>query len=323
MEAIEVTEYGDDDVLAVVDREVPEPGQGEVLVDVAAAGINFADVMQRRGVYPGGPTPPYVPGLEVAGEIEAVGEGVDREPGERVVAMTNGGGYAEYATADARSCFPVPESMSAAEATGFPIQFMTAHCCLFGWGGLESDERVLVHAAAGGVGTAAVQLASRAGAEVFGTASTEEKLDLASELGVDHPINYEETDFRERVEAATDGDGVELVLDGVGGEVFGHSVEVLAHFGRIVTFGVASGRPAQADTTRVFFGNHSVIGFHLGQALRHGPDRVLAAVPDLRDGLESGDMKVIVREEFPLAEADAAHRHVEGRESVGKVVLVP
>ncbi|WP_247729516.1 quinone oxidoreductase family protein [Halovivax limisalsi] len=323
MRAIQVSEYGDSDVLDVVERETPEPGPGEVRIAVEAAGINFADVMQRRGLYPGGPDTPYVPGMEAAGRIDATGEGIDLDEGDRVVAMLGGGGYAEYVTADAQSIFPIPEGMGFEEAAGFPVQFLTAHNCLFEWGGLEADERVLIQAAAGGVGTAAVQLASNAGAEVFGTASTQEKLDFAAELGCDHPIQYTEVDFREVVDEETHGAGVDLVLESVGDDVFDRSLDALGHFGRLVTYGVASGVPASAENRRLLFENKRVVGFHLGQAIAHDPGRVLAAVPELTAALAEGELEVIVRETFALADAADAHQFIEDRESHGKVVLVP
>ncbi|MFU8867753.1 quinone oxidoreductase family protein [Natronococcus sp.] len=323
MKAIEVTEYGDSDELEVVDRDVPEPDAGEVRIEIETAGINFADIMQRRGVYPGGPEAPYVPGMEAAGTIDATGEGVDLDEGDRVVAMLDRGGYAEYATANAQMLFPIPEGMSFEEAAGFPVQFLTAHSCLFEWGELEDGESVLIQAAAGGVGTAAVQLASNAGAEVFGTASSEEKLELAADLGCDHPIQYTETDFRETVDEETDGAGVDLVLESVGGDVFERSLDAMAHFGRMVTFGVASGEPASAENRRLLFENKSVRGFHLGQAAMHDPSRIMQAVPDLTEGLASGDLEVIVGESFPLEEAADAHRYIEDRKSSGKVLLKP
>ncbi|ELY61704.1 NAD(P)H quinone oxidoreductase [Natronococcus amylolyticus DSM 10524] len=323
MKAIEVTEYGDSDELEVVDRDVPEPDASEVRIEIEAAGINFADVMQRRGVYPGGPEAPYVPGMEAAGTVDATGEGVDLDEGDRVVTMLDRGGYAEYATANAQMLFPIPEGMSFEEAAGFPVQFLTAHSCLFGWGELEEGESVLIQAAAGGVGTAAVQLASNAGAEVFGTASSEEKLELAAELGCDHPIKYTEADFRETVEDETDGEGVDLVLESVGGDVFERSLDAMAHFGRMVTFGVASGEPASAENRRLLFENKSVRGFHLGQAAVHDPSRIMQAVPDLTEGFASGDLEVIVGESFPLEEAADAHRYIEDRKSSGKVLLKP
>ena len=323
MDAIEVREYGDADVIEAVERERPEPGPGEVRIAVEAAGINFADIMQRRGLYPGGPEAPYVPGMEAAGTVDACGEGVDLREGDRVVAMVSGGGYAEYVLADPATLFPIPEGMSFPEAAGFPVQFLTAHSCLFGWGGLEEGERVLIQAAAGGVGTAAVQLASNDGAEVFGTASSAEKLELAADLGCDHPIDYTETDFREVVDAETDGEGVDLVLESVGGDVFDRSLDALSHFGRLVTFGVASGEPARADSQRLLFENKRVIGFHLGQAATRDPGRIMAAVPELTAGLTSGELSVIVGERFGLADAADAHRFIEDRKSSGKVVLEP
>ncbi|ELY89099.1 NAD(P)H quinone oxidoreductase [Natrialba hulunbeirensis JCM 10989] len=323
MQAIEVSEYGDSSQLEVTDTDLPEPDAGEVRIKVEAAGINFADIMQRRGVYPSGPEPTYVPGMEAAGTIDATGEGVGLDEGDRVVAMLNTGGYAEYATANAQMLFPIPEGMSFAEAAGFPVQFLTAHSCLFEWGGLEEDETVLIQAAAGGVGTAAVQLASNAGAEVFGTASTQEKLDLASELGCDHPINYTETDFREVIDEETDGEGVDLVLESVGDDVFERSLDAMAHFGRMVTYGVASGVPAEAENRRLLFENKSVSGFHLGQASYHDPSKIMKAVPDLTQGLTSGDLEVILGEEFALENAAEAHQYIEDRKSSGKVVLRP
>ena len=323
MKAIQVREYGDSDALEVTDVDRPDPDAGEVRIDVAAAGINFADIMQRRGVYPSGPDTPYVPGMEAAGTVDATGEGVGLEEGDRVVAMLDTGGYAEYATANAQMLFPIPEGMSFEEAAGFPVQFLTAHSCLFEWGGLEADETVLIQAAAGGVGTAAVQLASNHGAEVFGTASSQEKLDLAAELGCDHPINYTETDFREVIDEETDGEGVDLVLESVGDDVFERSLDAMKHFGRMVTYGVASGVPAEVENRRLLFENKTVTGFHLGQAAYHDPSTIMKAVPELTGGLTSGDLEVILGESFALEDAAEAHQYIEDRKSSGKVVLQP
>jgi len=322
MKAIQVEEYGGRDALSVVDSDVPEPGDGEVRIEVKAAGINFADIMQRRGHYHGGPEAPYTPGLEVAGVVDAVGEGVGRSVGDEVVTMLNGGGYAEYAIADAAGLFDVPEGLSFEEAAGFPVQFLTAHNCLHEWGGLEEGESVLIHAAAGGVGTAAVQIAREAGAEVFGTASTPEKLELASSLGCDHPINYEEEDFVEVVKERTDY-GADLVLDGIGGETTERSLDALKQFGRMVVYGAASGRPGKPSTADVLFANQRIIGYHLGRATQLKPMKVLGAVPELTELLASGKLEVQFDRSFDLEDAAEAHEYIEGRESMGKVVLVP
>ncbi|WP_330633064.1 quinone oxidoreductase family protein [Halocatena halophila] len=322
MRAIEVPEYGDASVLTSTDKEVPEPGPGELRIAVEAAGINFADIMQRRGQYPGGPEPPYVPGMEAAGSIDAIGDGVDRSVGDRVVAMTTGG-YAEYAIAPAGAVFDVPVSMSSEEAAGFPVQFLTAYSALFTLGDLTAEDSVLIHAAAGGVGTAATQLAANASATVFGTASTSEKLELADKLGVDHPINYTEVAFDEKISNLTDQHGVDLILDGVGGETTTESFDCLSPFGTLVAFGAASGQPGTVDTGTILFNNASVYGFHLGQSMQHDPERILQSVPELTELLLDGKLSVIVGETFDLSAVGAAHEYIEDRRSVGKVVLQP
>ncbi|MEF8831210.1 MAG: NADPH:quinone oxidoreductase family protein [Halobacteriales archaeon] len=323
MRTIEVTEYGGPSALQLREQDRPDLGDGEVLIDVEAAGVNFADVQQRRGHYPGGPEPPFVPGMEAAGTVAATGDGVDLSEGQRVVAMSDDGGYAEAVVADADALFPIPDGISFEAAAGFPVQFLTAHNALFGWGGLEAGERVLVHAAAGGVGTAAVQLASAAGATVFGTASTAEKLELAERLGVEYPINYTEESFADRVAEITGGEGVDLVLDGVGGEVFDRSLDALAHFGRLVTIGVASGDPPAAPATKLLMENKRVVGFHLGNALANDPGRILDAVPELTDSLVTEELEVVVGQTFVLDAAADAHRALERRSTTGKVVLKP
>ncbi len=322
MKSIRIEEYGDSSVLAAVDVDRPEPGPNELRIDVRAAGINFADIQQRRGHYPGGPEPPYHPGLEAAGVVDATGENVGLAEGDEVVAMVDGGGYAESVVADPQQVFPIPGEMSFEEAAGFPVQFLTAHNCLFGWGGLEAGESVLITAAAGGVGTAATQLAARAGAEVFGTASTAEKRQLAADLGCDHTIDYVEEDLAEVVLEKTDY-GVDLALDGVGGDTTTACLDATRDFGRVVAFGAASGETGTVDTGRLLFENKRVIGYHLGMAMNREPMQVMEAVPDLQEGLASGELEVIVGETFPLAEAAAAHQFIEDRKSSGKVVLKP
>ena len=323
MRAAEITEFGDADVLEVSETDRPEPREGQVLIEVEAAGINFADIMQRRGHYQGGPEPPYVPGMEVAGTIAETGDGVGRDEGEEVVSLVNGGGYAEYAIADARGLLDIPGDMSYEEAAGFPVQWLTAHNCLHEWGELEAGETVLIHAAAGGVGSAAVQLADEAGAEVVGTASTEEKLEMASDLGMDHGIRYTEEDFVDRVDEITDGAGVDLVLDGIGSDTTDRSLDALASFGRMVSYGAAGGEPGRPNTADLLFGNKRVIGYHLGRAIEQKPMKVMGAVPELTQLLGDGTLEVQVGHTFDLEEAAEAHQFIEDRKSSGKVVLLP
>ncbi|MFB6136744.1 MAG: NADPH:quinone oxidoreductase family protein [Halobacteriaceae archaeon] len=326
MRAVQVSECGDPSVLSVVERPVPEPGPGEVRLAVDAAGVNFADVEQRRGRYPDGPETPFVPGLEVAGTVDAVGADLgdaDVAVGDRVAALPDTGGYAEQVVVPVERLFPAPDALSDAAAASYPVQWLTAHNTLFEWGELAADETVLVTAAAGGVGSAAVQLASDAGATVLGAASTAEKRSLASDLGATHAIDYTGADLGERVREVTDGRGVDLVLDGVGGDAFRSGVESLAPFGRVVVYGLASGDVPRVATPRLLFENTSVRGYHLMHALDHRPERVRTAVEPVVSGLTEGRYRVAVDAEYDLADAAVGHRRLEGRESTGKLVLRP
>lgn len=338
MNSILVQEYGGPDVLTVEERPAPEPGPGEVRIDVRAAGVNFADVEKRRGTYPEGPTPPYYPGIEVAGVVEATGPAADPaagestplgtatdelEPGDSVAAMVNGGGYSKKAIADAGRTIPVPPEVSWSEAAAIPVQWITAHNVLHEWGGLQSGEWVLVNAAAGGVGTAAVQLAVAADATVLATASTAEKRELARDLGASTTIDYETGDVVDEVERQTGGRGIDLALDGVGGSAFGDAVEALAPGGRVVTYGMASGSVPTVATPRLFFENKSVIGYHLEEALGRTPARVLEAVDSVVDRIATDTAEVVVGETFPLENVTTAHRDLQTRESIGKLVLIP
>jgi NADPH2:quinone reductase len=321
MNTILVDEYGGRAVLSTAARPDPEPDPDELLVDVAAAGVNFADLAKRRGAYPGGPQPPYTPGIEVAGRVAESDAEADFAVGDRVMAYVRRGGYAERATADPERTVRVPDALSLIEAAAVPIQWLTAHNALFEWGGLAGDDRVLVLAGAGGVGSAAVQLAGGAGAAVLATASTTEKRAFARELGADYAIDYADADLTDAVEAHTDGAGVDLVLDGVGGSAFEASLDALAPGGRIVTYGVASGDVPSVSTTRLLFENRSVVGYHLGEAADREPARVFGAMADVREQIAAGAVEVHVDRTFPLAAAADAHRYVADRRTTGAVVI--
>ena len=323
MRAVEVPEYGDSDVLTVTDRDAPTPSDDEVAIDVAAAGVNFADIEQRRGAYPDSPSPPFVPGLAVTGTVRATPSTSDFAVGDRVAALSSTGGYAAIATASADRTFRIPDSIPWADATALPVQGLTAHNVLYEWGDLSADDRVLIHAGAGGVGSLAVQLAAAAGATVFATASTAAKRELARDLGADDTIDYTDADVADAIHARTGGDGVDLVIDGVGGDAFAASVEALAPVGRIVSFGMASGSVPTVATPRLFFANQSVHGYHLEHAIEHVPERVLGAVPSLIDHVATGHVDVVVDRTLPLADAERAHDALANRETVGTVVLEP
>lgn len=317
MQAVVASAHGDADVLELRDVATPDPGPGEVRVRVAAAGLNFADVEKRRGNYPDGPDPPFVAGMEAAGRVDAVGPGVDRAVGDPVVCLGDGA-FAEYVVVDAYRTFDAPD-VPLVEAAGVPVQWLTARNCLFEWGDLSPGETVLVLAAAGGVGSAAVQLASHAGATVLGAASGE-KTAFVSDLGAT-AVDYEATDLASAVAESTDGRGVDLVLDGVGGGAFRGAVDALDDCGRVVTYGMASGRPGSVATPRLFFRNRSVVGYHLEHGLAHDRERVLTGWGPLTEALESGAASVRVDRRFPLPEARAAYERLESRASRGKLLL--
>lgn len=321
MRAVIVSEYGSSDVCETAELDQPMISPNEVLIDVRAAGLNFADIVQRRGEYPGTEAPPYIAGREAAGVVAEVGDEVEREVGERVVAFVSGGAFAEQVAAPESALFDIPDSMSFEEAAGFPIQFLTAYHILHTCGGIDTAETCLVHAAAGGVGTAALQLAESAGVEIFATASTARKRNLAASLGADHTIDYTEASVPNVIDDHTDGRGVDLVLDGVGGNVFHESLDALAPFGRLVAYGFASGDIAEVDTGRVLFENDWIVGFHLGNALKTDRERILEAVPELSAALVDGDIEVIIGERYLLEEAGEAMKSIESRQSTGKVVL--
>lgn len=324
MRAVAVPERGEEEVMEVADRSTPEPGPDEVRIDVRAAGVNFADVEQRRGTYRGGPEPPFVPGLEASGVVDAVGDRVDAwSKGDEVVCLLESGGYAERAVARADWTFPVPDDLDLATAGGVLVQAFTAHNALFLAGDLEADDAVLVHAAAGGVGSMAVQFAAVTGATVVATASTERKLSFAADCGADHLVNYEERDVASAVEAATDGTGVDLVLDGVGGDAFASGLDALAAGGTLVSYGVASGRVPTVATPRLLYHNRSVVGYHLLNGLRELPEEVLGATEHLFDLLARADVEATVTERAPLSEAAAVHAALANRDTRGRTVLVP
>jgi len=302
--------------------ETPAPGQGEVLIKVAAAGVNYADLAQRQGAYLTRTRTPMTPGFEVAGTIAALGPGVSAPAvGTRVIAFVNGG-YAEYAVASAFTIIPIPENLDFAHAAAFAVQGLTAYQTLCESGRLQAGESVLVQAAAGGVGTLAVQLARLMGAgKVIGTASNEQKLDLVRRLGADAAINYTQDDWVEQVKKASGGHGVDVVLEVVGGAIADQCLQCLAPFGRMVIIGAASGQRAQFSAIQLMYKNLSVVGYWLTARMSR-PDRIAAATVELMQYLATGTLQIIVGQTFPLAEAAEAHRAIAARSTTGKVVLL-
>ncbi len=327
MKAIQFSEYGGPEVLKIVELEKPSPQAKEVLIEIKAIGVNYADTARRVGRYVI-PTPlPFVPGAEVAGIVVKVGEDVTSvKVGSRVVTLLGSNratGYAEYTIADEVGLIPLPENVEFTEAVALPLQGLSAYHILKTMGRLDVGETVLIHAAAGGVGTIAIQLAKLFGAgKVIATASSEEKLALAKELGADILINYTEENWVEQVMEATDGKGVDVALEMAGGNIFNQTLQCLATFGRLIVFGMASGEVSTLTPSLLMAKNQSVIGFFLPQIMRK-PKLLEQSLIELLMYLKSEKLKLIIGGVYPLDEAADVHRHLQSRKSLGKLVLVP
>jgi len=324
MRAMVVDDWGTPDALRVEEGPDPEPGPGEVHVRVRAIGVNFMDVLIIAGKYQRRPELPFAPGGEVSGEVVAVGEGVERvRPGDRVVAALPYGGYATDVVAGAERVFPIPDAMRFEEAAATIVAYHTAWFGLVERADLRRGETLLVHAAAGGVGIAAVQIGQALGAHVIGTAGGDAKCRLALENGAAHAIDYRKDDFVPRVEDLTGGRGADVIYDPVGGDVFDRSLKCIAFRGRAVVIGFASGEIPRLKLNRVLLKNIAVTGLHWGAYFEHDPERVHGAMSALWRLWERGQVRPLATETRPLEEAAAALDALAGRRTTGKVVLVP
>jgi NADPH:quinone reductase-like Zn-dependent oxidoreductase len=340
MRQIWITRAGPPEVLQVKEAPDPEPKAGEVRVRVEASGINFADIMGRMGVYPDLPPIPVVPGYEVSGRAEAVGPGVEGNwVGRDVIALTRFGGYSDVVCVPAKQCFARPAGMSALEGAAIPINYFTAWLLVVIMGGLKAKETVLIHSAGGGVGIAATQIAKHIGARVIGTASATKHGELRA-LGVDHLIDYRTEDFETRTRQITDGRGVELILDAVGGESFKKGYRLLAPTGRLGMFGVSSlaagkersiltmlsmlaGTPwFQFNPLSLMSANKGVFGVNLGHMWGE-LDRMREWADGLFELSAKGAIKPKVARSFRFDEAAQAHHFIQDRRNIGKVLLVP
>ncbi|MBD0842793.1 MULTISPECIES: zinc-binding alcohol dehydrogenase family protein [unclassified Streptomyces] len=320
MRAVEFQEYGGPEVLKAVETRVPAPGAGQVSIDVAYAGVNFADLKARAEGYRVTALP-YVPGLEVSGRVRAVGAGVTGlSVGQEVTALTDAGGYAEVAVADATTVFPLPAGTDLRTAATLPTVLPTAYALVRTVGRLQPGETVLVQGAAGGIGTAVGQLARAAGAgAVYGVVSSEAKAAYAREHGYDEVFVGE---FEAAVRAATSGRGVDLALDPVGGETLRAGLRSLAPFGRLVSFGNASGaEPWQAGQPELYPLGHSVAGFSVLMLAKQAPAELRAIAERAFAAVAEGTVSLPITAEFGLEEAAEAHRLMGGRGSTGKLVL--
>jgi NADPH:quinone reductase-like Zn-dependent oxidoreductase len=342
MRAVVIPRHGGPEVLEVQERPDPPVSPGEIRVALKAAGINFADLMARAGTYPDAPPLPSVIGYDIAGEVESVGEGVTSfKVGDRVLGGTRFGGYAELVTVGEGQALPLPEALSFEQGAGFVVNYATAYAGLVVMGGLQKGERMLIHAAAGGVGIAATQVARGIGAEIFGTASAS-KHDAIREQGVDHPIDYRSADFEAEVMRITNGEGVDVVMDAIGPTSFRKDYRLLRQGGRLIMFGLSE---VQTGPTRdipallkglarmpgatmpwwkslaVMNENKGIFGLNMLKWWdREGLDRVIEA---LAGPLAAGELVPVVAATFPFDQAADAHRYLAEGKNVGKVVLVP
>lgn len=323
MTAIGLPTPGGPEALVPVERPVPVPGAGEILVKVAAAGVNRPDVMQRKGLYPPPPGASDIPGLEISGEVVALGEGVTRwKLGDKVCALVSGGGYAQYCLADEGSALPVPAGLSMVEAAALPETFFTVWTNVFDLAGLKAGERFLVHGGTSGIGTTAIQLAKAFGATVFTTAGSAEKCEVCRQLGADVAIDYKTEDFVAVVKEKTGGKGVNVILDMVGGSYIARNYEAAAPQARLVQIAFMEGSKVQIDFMRLMLKRLS----HMGSTLRSRPKAEKAAiaaslVEKVWPLIEAGKVKPVMDQSFPLEKASEAHARMETSAHIGKIML--
>ncbi len=323
MTCVEITQPGGPEVLRATTRPVPQPAKGQVIIKVAAAGINRPDVLQRAGAYPAPPGASDLPGLEVSGIVAAMGDGVSSPPlGTPVCALVAGGGYAEYVAVDARHCLPVPAGFDMIQAASLPETFFTVWHNVFERGALQAGESLLVHGGAGGIGTTAIQLAKALGARVFATAGGPTKCQACRDLGADRAIDYTTEDFVEVIKAET-GKGVDVILDMVGGDYITRNVKALAPDGRLVSIAFLKGSTTELNFMSVMLKRLTLTG----STLRPQPDDAKARMADALRArvwplVAQGRIRSVVHATFPLAQAAEAHRLMEANTHIGKIVLV-
>jgi NADPH:quinone reductase len=326
MRAVRYYQHGGPEVLKCEELPNPRPAAREVLIRIEAAGVNYADTVRRNGDYYPVPTVlPAIPGGEIVGSIEALGEGVDHPAvGTRVFALIGQGGYAQYAVASNKSLIPVPEGLDPVQGISLIIQGLTAALVLGEAAGLREGESVLVQAAAGGVGSLSVQLAKIHGAGlVIAAAGSPAKREFAISLGADIAVDYNRSDWPEQVRKATNGRGVNIVLEMTGGHVFQQSLDCLANFGRMAVYGFASRNPASLNPERLLPANHTIRGFFLGAYFEAKRELINATLSELAGFVASDRLKLHTGGAFSLANAAEAHRLLEGRQTMGKLVILP
>jgi NADPH:quinone reductase len=324
MKYIDISDYGGPEVMIVKTGPIPEPNTGELLIRVHAAGVNRPDILQRQGSYPPPPKASPILGLEVAGEVAKIGNGVAGwRAGDKVCALTNGGGYAKYVTVPAGQCLPVPAGLSMEEAAALPETFFTVWTNVFERAALKAGQSLLVHGGSSGIGTTAIQMAKSSGARVFTTAGSEDKCAACRRLGADIAINYHRQDFVEVVHGATDGYGVDVILDMVGGDYVDRNLKAAAQDGRIVNIAFLNGSKVKIDMLPVLLKRLIVTGSTLRP---RSVEEKAAIAQKLRERIwpliERGDIKPVIAASFALEEVVKAHELMESSAHIGKIVLI-
>ena len=324
MRAMIVSEWCDPKDMQLVDLPDPQPGPGQVAIDVRAIGCNFFDILMAQGKYQVRPPLPFSPGGEVAGVVRSVGAGVDSvQAGDRVFAMLGWGGFASVALAPASGVVKMPDSMSFEHGAAFGIVYQTSYFGLVYRTNLQPGETLLVHAAAGGVGLAAVQIGRALGARVLATAGSPSKLEVAKQSGAEAAFDYSTPDWVDRVKEVTGGRGADVIYDPVGGDIFDLSTKCLAFEGRLLVVGFTSGRIPTIQANRILLKNISVVGLHWGAYRQHKPERIPEAMAALFAMYERGHVRPVISSTRPLAEAADALAEISSRKSTGKVLLLP
>jgi NADPH2:quinone reductase len=313
MQAIRIERFGGPEVMELVEVPDPEPSDGQVVVEVARSGVNFADTHATRNTYLAEQTLPLIPGGEISGRLA---------DGRRVAALLANGGYAQRVAVPEPWLVPVPDGVSDDQAASLLLQGITAHAMINRCARLQPGETIVVQAAAGGTGSLAVQLAKRAGGRVIALASSEEKRGLATRLGADATVDSRADDLKEAILGANDGRQVDVVLEMSGGEAFEACLRTLAPFGRLITFGIASGEQNQVATGHLMRNSRAVIGFWMVHLIPHR-EEVASILADLFSAVQSGELEVIIGGVYPLSEARRAHEDIAGRRTSGKLLLDP
>ena len=325
MNYIQIEKHGDPDVLKLSSQSVPDPGLDEVLIRVEAAGVNRPDIMQRKGLYPPPPGATDVPGLEVSGIVVKTGKNVaEPKVGSQVCALVSCGGYAEYCLASASICLPVPEKISLEHAAGIPETFFTVWTNVFERGQLKSGETLLVHGGSSGIGTTSIQLGKAFGATVYTTAGTQEKCEYCKNLGADAAINYNENDFEAEIKTLTENRGVDVILDMVGGPYFPKNIKILAVQGRLLQIALMQGYKAEVDFRPLLMKRVTLTGSTLRpRSIKEKAEIARALRKEVWPLLDSGTIRPIIHQTFPLEKAADAHRLMESSSHIGKILLKP